>query len=285
MGTRPRTIFLGAVVLAMGCQSREQLIQTKPPPFDLEEPGQVSTAPVEEEDPAVAPVFQGDAVVFAPGAIAWAEPDQRVVFHPLEEAYSTTSQTKYDAVLSGSENKNMPIQIGDTVYHKIKTRRFARSYPSSPQIILARNVGHVYTGFRWPEELQQDSTSTLHMFACPYERQEEALFYEVGELIIECDPSKTLLFVHLPPREPYNTWTECEEARRIETYAPGRGVGCASAEEREPDAYTYTMLYWFGEKPEDGASDHLFHSRTFERREVYTSVNQSPRTRTIEVGR
>lgn len=285
MRTRPHAFFLCTIAFVVGCQSQDQSSQTKPSPFDLKEPGQVTTAPVEEEEPTVAPVFQGDAVVFEPGAIAWAEPDQRVVFHPLEEAYSTTSQAKYNAVLAGNENKNMPIQIGDTVYHKIKTRRFARSYPPGAQITLAKNVGHVYTGFRWPDELQQDSTSTLHMFACPYERQEEALFYEVGELIIECDPSKTLLFVHLPPSEPYNTWVECEEARRIETYAPGQGAGCASVEERKPDAYTYTMLYWFGEKPEDGVSDHLFHSRTFERRQVYTSVNHSPPARTIEVGR
>ena len=284
MRTCPHTFFLCTVTFVVGCQSQDQSSQTKPSPFDLKEPGQVTT-PVEEEEPTVAPVFQGDAVVFEPGTITWAEPDQRIVFHPLEEAYSTTSQTKYNDVLVGSENENESIRIDNTVYHKIKTRRFARSYPSGTQITLAKNVGYIYTGFRWPDELQQDTTDTLHMFACPYERQEKSLFYEVGDLIIECDRSKVLLFVHLPPREPYNAWVECEEARRIEAYAPDQGVGCASVEERRPDAYTYTMLYWFGEKPEDGVSDHLFHSRTFERREVYTSVNQSPTTKTIEVGR
>lgn len=296
MNLKLHSIIALTLVLLVGCQSQDQYNQTKPDPFDIKEPGQTIEPIVVENNASSGdtppPLNSTSETVFEPGEISWVNPDYSIVFHPLKEGFATTKKPKFDNVLTSDLSKSSPLYVDNTIYNRIELRRFSKAYPSGSQIVQARELGYVFTGFYWPEALQQGQQKVLHMFACPFESQEESLFYEIDDLIIECNSSKSHFFVHVPARSPYNAWFDCESARYTESYAPGKGVGCSSTEEKQPSFYSYELFYWFDKTLTGEASSQSLHSRAFERRGVYRFNHKNPnvppsntiQARTIEVG-
>jgi hypothetical protein len=263
------------ITLTISCQYQEPYFQKDDAePFDLKEPEKVESA-VDER--VLEPTISEDGqVIYQPGEVPWAEPSHRVVFHSLREGHETTRQPKYEQTLNTIIDVEAPIFVDNIVYHKIDLRRFSRSYPSSNKIIQAREIGYVYTGFHWPEELRQSEEPTLHMFACPVDASEQSLFYEVGELIVECSFSKSRFFLHFPPTQRYETWLDCERARYTESYSPGQTTGCESEVERQPTAFVYEVFHWVGLHPKDNQFDLKTHSRIYSRRGVFLIGQKSP---------
>ena len=280
------------VMVTIGCHYQESHLQKDDAePFDLKEPEEVAS--VTDERIPEPTIGEGGQVIYKPGEVPWVESSHRVVFHLMSEGIETTNQPKYDDVGTPDADIKYPIHLDGETYNRLRFRRFSRSYPDSQQIIQARNNGYVFTGFHWPEELRQDEEPTLHMFACPVNSGSKSVFYEVGDLVFECSFNKNKGYLHLPLKEPYQTWLDCEEARYIESYAPGNATGCASSEERQPSAYIYKILHWLGPNPQSNIISIDIHSRVYERKLVGTWIEPLPtgptpsglKPRHVDIGR
>ena len=157
-----------------------------------------------------------EEVVYAPGALPWAKPTHRVVFHRRAQSARYTSRSDFvgpetrfrqqdHPYIKGVPYSFMTLPGAMTLLDRARDHQTNRGDGPDQR-------GWVFVGSYLPTRLSPGDPPTLHLFHVPTEEMGPETHYRVGPLLFESSPYA--LFYGVPESSDPNTWlVQCDYPR------------------------------------------------------------------------
>lgn len=247
-------ILLMMVLCVSACRSDLSPRQDEPP--RQEEPEQqwpiepaqtaLPPAPVEASPPGPKPMTQDEyQIVYEAGALAWAKPGYRVIFHKTAQSDAFIQTQAYkDSINDVPPSYRM---FHGSPNHTLRFISFAsveRFNKSHERLIEIQNHDPKYIGLYLPLRFLHDEVPTLHLLECP---KPGSHYYPLGDVTMACNG--TYLTVFFPMEKPAGEWFVCQLSHAVESWR-SEVLGYLELEPCEqPRHQAYEHVTWADDDP------------------------------------